>query len=100
MNFLGNHQRSRSSNRNRHSSCHDFRNAYHHVYRNGLISVRTLDKDRNVLAAILSIIVIAVLATALAQPKWFLIYNDLCAPRYFTRSDSDKGFFILIIIIH
>lgn len=41
--------------------------------------MRTLDKDRNVLAAILSIVVIAIMATALAQPKWFSIYNDMCS---------------------
>ena len=53
-----------------------FRNSF--SFHNGLVTIETLDKDRNVLAAILSIVVIAILATALAQPKWFSIYNDYC----------------------
>jgi len=40
------------------------------------------DRDRNVLSAILSIIVIATLATALAQPKWFSISGGLCNRKY------------------
>ena len=40
------------------------------------------DKERNVLSAIMSIIVIATLATALAQPKWFSITGGLCSRRY------------------
>ncbi|UXI19918.1 Zinc finger CCCH domain-containing protein 11A [Sarcoptes scabiei] len=80
----------RSSSQNRHSNHYrdrEYHNAYH-LYRNALISVQTIDKDRNVLAAVLSIIVIAILATALAQPKWFSIYNDLCAPRYLAKSSD------------
>lgn len=40
------------------------------------------EKDRNVLSAIMSIIVIATLATALAQPKWFSISGGLCNRKY------------------
>lgn len=40
------------------------------------------DKERNVLSAIMSIIVIATLATALAQPKWFSITGGVCSRRY------------------
>lgn len=40
------------------------------------------EKDRNVLSAILSIIVIATLATALAQPKWFSISGGVCNRKY------------------
>ncbi|KAH9415338.1 hypothetical protein DERP_012634 [Dermatophagoides pteronyssinus] len=81
------------------------------IHRNGMITVRSFNNhrsylnvdnhhhnnDRNVLAAILSIIVIAILATALVQPKWFSIYNDLCVPtttatsagqRYYSKSDN------------
>lgn len=73
------------------------------IHRNGLITVGSYNddanKDRNVLAAILSIIVIAIMATALVQPKWFSIYNDLCVPqRYFTKTDNsiDKGIYFLL----
>ncbi|KAI1303167.1 putative transmembrane protein [Halotydeus destructor] len=40
------------------------------------------DRDRNVFAAIMSIIVIATLATALAQPKWFSITGGTCTKKY------------------
>lgn len=40
------------------------------------------EKERNVLSAILSIVVIATLATALAQPKWFSITGGVCTRRY------------------
>ncbi|CAG2177529.1 unnamed protein product, partial [Oppiella nova] len=40
------------------------------------------DKERNVLSAIMSIVVIATLATALAQPKWFSINGGLCPRKY------------------
>ncbi|CAG2103552.1 unnamed protein product [Medioppia subpectinata] len=41
-----------------------------------------VDKERNVLSAIMSIVVIATLATALAQPKWFSINGGLCPRKY------------------
>ncbi|KAI2798710.1 hypothetical protein BLOT_010687 [Blomia tropicalis] len=75
-------RRSTRSNRSSHSSSYP--------PHSGLISIRTLDKDRNVLAAILSIVVIVILATALAQFKWFSIYNDLCDSHFYTKSDSDQ----------
>lgn len=68
-------RRSRSSQRHSYPSPH------------GLISIRTLEKDRNVLAAILSIVVIAILSTALAQFKWFSIYNDLCDSHFYSKSE-------------
>nr|XP_046920398.1 putative uncharacterized protein DDB_G0282133 [Dermatophagoides farinae] len=91
------------SSNNHHHHLNSSPNNVSIIHRNGLITLRSLDdyhyKDRNVLAAILSIIVIAILATALVQPKWFSIYNDLCVPtttpqqqqqqqRYFTKSDN------------
>ena len=45
-------------------------------------SISNADKERNVLSAIMSIIVIATLATALAQPKWFSITGGVCTRRY------------------
>ena len=45
-------------------------------------SMSNVDKERNVLSAIMSIIVIATLATALAQPKWFSITGGVCTRRY------------------
>lgn len=46
-----------------------------------------LRQDRNVLAAVLSIIVIATLATALAQPKWFSIRGGVCNRTYIGLQD-------------
>lgn len=40
------------------------------------------DKDKNVIAAVMSILVIATLATALAQPKWFSVKGGSCTKKY------------------
>lgn len=79
--------------------------SFRHSYPNshGLISIRThrsIEKDRNVLAAILSIVVIAILSTSLAQFKWFSIYNDLCDSHFYSKSEStEKGIKILLKFI-
>ncbi|XP_054167077.1 uncharacterized protein LOC128964493 [Oppia nitens] len=44
--------------------------------------LNSVDKERNVLSAIMSIVVIATLATALAQPKWFSITGGVCDRKY------------------
>jgi len=68
------------------------RNSYRHSYPPGLISIRSLEKERNILAAILSIVVIAILATALAQFKWFSIYGDMCDSYFYSKAESaEKG---------
>lgn len=43
---------------------------------------RAKNKERNLLAAVLSIVVIALLSTSLAQPRWFFFRGGKCARRY------------------
>lgn len=43
---------------------------------------RAKNRERNLLAAVLSIIVIALLSTSLAQPKWFYFKGGECTKKH------------------
>lgn len=70
----------RRSSRSRQSSYRRSSSRFHSVYQDYFDSDD--GRDKNFLSALLSILVIATLATALTQPKWFSIRGGVCGRKF------------------
>ena len=66
----------------RSSSSHRHRSSRHHRHRRRRRHLRPKQTERNLVAAILGILVIAVLIAALAEQKWFKLHGGKCQYTY------------------